>query len=433
MSFSPPADSPPADFSALAAGLPSLNLSVISSTTAAVAAPVTRVLHVINGDQYAGAERVQDLLAVRLAEHGFEVGFATLKPGQFAEQRRCRHNPLVELPMGSRFDLRPAQQAAELIRTGNYALVHTHSPRSLLVGRAASLLAKVPHIHHVHSPTVRDTTARWSSRRNAAVEKLGLSGVERIITVSQSLSYHVRSQGFSDELVAVAPNGVPTLGALPERAAPLGVWTLGVVALFRPRKGLETLIEALAVLRRSDRPVRLRAIGGFETPEYEAHVKGLVAKHGLEPLVEWTGFVRDVNAQLRTLDLFVLPSLFGEGLPMVVLEAMASGVPVVATQVEGIPEAIRNEVDGVLARPGDANDLARAITRYLLGDVSWDQLRRSAHARQAAQFSDRSMAAAVAEVYRQALSGGARVEGVAPTVGRYVLKKLLGAGAEDHV
>lgn len=406
--------------------------AVYTPVGAAPATSTTRVLHVINGDQYAGAERVQDLLALRLAEHGFEVGFTALKPGQFAEQRRCKNNPLVDLPMTSKFDLRPGQQAAELIRTGGYALVHTHSPRSLLVGRAAALLAKVPHVHHVHSPTIRDTSDHWTSQRNAAVEKLCLRGVARIITVSESLSYHVRLQGFGDEMVTVVPNGVPTLGPLPARPAPRDVWTLGTVALFRPRKGLETLIEAMAVLRRSGRPVRLRAVGGFESPTYEAHIRALVSRHQLEPLIEWTGFVRDVNAQLRTLDLFILPSLFGEGMPMVVLEAMASGVPVVATQVEGIPEAVRNGVDGVLARPGDANDLARAITRYVTGDVSWDALRSSAHARQATQFSDRSMATGVAEVYRQTLASGGRVAGVAPAVGRYLLKKLLGAGADEH-
>lgn len=394
---------------------------------------MVRVLHIVNGDQFAGAERVQDLLALRLAEHGFEVGFATLKPGQFALQRRCQHNPLVELPMGSKYDLRPAKQAVELIRTGGYALVHTHSPRSLLVGRAAALMAKLPHVHHVHSPTSRDTTARWSSRRNAIVERLGLRGVQRIIAVSQSLSYHVRSLGFGDEQVTAVPNGVPVLGPLAPRPVPRDAWTLGVVALFRPRKGLETLIEALAHLRRTGRPVRLRAIGGFETPQYEAHIKGLVQRLDLEPLIEWTGFVSDVNAQLRQLDLFVLPSLFGEGLPMVVLEAMAAGVPVVATQVEGVPEAIRHEVDGVLAQPGDATDLARAITRYVTGDVSWERLRQSAHARQAESFSDASMAAAVAEVYRQTLTAGKPLDGAAKAAGRYLLKKLLQAEADEHV
>jgi glycosyltransferase involved in cell wall biosynthesis len=100
----------------------------------------------------------------------------------------------------------------------------------------------------------------------------------------------------------------------------------------------------------------------------------------------------------------VLPSLFGEGLPMVVLEAMAAGVPVVATRVEGIPEAVRDRVDGVVAAPGDPQDLARGIAELMDGRLDWAELRESAHARQAEQFSDESMARGVAAVYSRVLS-----------------------------
>src|SRR5262249_50252552 len=116
-----------------------------------------------------------------------------------------------------------------------------------------------------------------------------------------------------------------------------------------------------------------------------------------------TGFTRDVPAQLRQLDLFVLPSLFGEGLPMVVLEAMAHGVPVVASDVEGIPEAVRHGREGLLSIPGDVDDLVRQILRIVDGSENWQALRRSAHARQQEQFSDRSMASGVARVYEHVL------------------------------
>ena len=80
-------------------------------------------------------------------------------------------------------------------------------------------------------------------------------------------------------------------------------------------------------------------------------------------------FPSDVPAELGAMDLLVLPSLFGEGLPMVVLEAMAAGVPVVATRVEGVPEAIGDGVNGVLAAAGHAADLARAIARVVRGEA----------------------------------------------------------------
>jgi len=180
---------------------------------------------------------------------------------------------------------------------------------------------------------------------------------------------------------------------------------LGTVALFRPRKGVEVLLEALAKLRSEGLPVRLRAVGGFETPEYERQVKRLAGELGLADAVDWVGFVEDVDGEWARIDLFVLPSLFGEGLPMVVLEAMAAGVPVVATRVEGVPEAIRDAEDGLLADPGDPGSLAQVIGRVVRGEVDWSALRESALVRHAEKFSDSAMAAGVAGVYRRVLNG----------------------------
>jgi glycosyltransferase involved in cell wall biosynthesis len=148
----------------------------------------------------------------------------------------------------------------------------------------------------------------------------------------------------------------------------------------------------------------VRAVGGFETPEYEAHIQREVQRLGVGDSIDWTGFTRDVSGELARMDLFALPSLFGEGLPMVVLEAMAAGVPVIATRVEGIPEAVRDGIDGVLAAPGDPSDLAAAIARYVRGEVDWNSIRASAHQRQTEKFSDGSMAQGVAEVYRRVLT-----------------------------
>jgi hypothetical protein len=75
-----------------------------------------RALHVINGEHYAGAERVQDLLAACLPQAGVEAGFACLKPNRFAAMRQSRATPLVEIPMRARFDIRPAFRLARIIK-----------------------------------------------------------------------------------------------------------------------------------------------------------------------------------------------------------------------------------------------------------------------------------------------------------------------------
>src|SRR5262245_9685216 len=106
-----------------------------------------RVLHLINGEHYAGAERVQDLLAESLPSQGFEVAFACVKPVKFPKARRSQDAPLYTVPMQSKFDLRPARQLAALIRGQCFELIHTHTPRTAMVGRLASLWTGVPMVH----------------------------------------------------------------------------------------------------------------------------------------------------------------------------------------------------------------------------------------------------------------------------------------------
>jgi len=149
--------------------------------------------------------------------------------------------------------------------------------------------------------------------------------------------------------------------------------------------------------------VRLRAVGPFETPDYEADIHWHAERLGLRHDIEWVGFTQDVTRELTQLDLFVLPSLFGEGLPMVVLEAMAAGVPVVGTRVEGVPEAIDDGANGVIADPGDADDLARSMMRVVERELDWCMLRERAIKTHAEQFSAERMAQGVAAVYDRVL------------------------------
>jgi glycosyltransferase involved in cell wall biosynthesis len=359
---------------------------------------------VINGEHYAGAERVQDLLAEHLGAEGFQVGLVCLKHGQFAAVRKYRNAPLYQVTMRGRFDLRAVARLVRIIRREGYQLLHSHSPRSALVAGLAAKIAGIPLVHHVHSPTGRDTTHGLRCRINALVERFVLRGAKALVTVSESLAGYVRGRGQPAEKVNVVPNGVPARKLAPAHAAGQAAWTFGAVALFRPRKGIEVLLHSLALLRAEGLPVRLRAVGGFETPEYETQIKSLCRELGLEDAVDWVGFTADVDTELAKMDALVLPSLFGEGMPMVVLEAMSAGLPVVATRVEGTPEAIRDGLDGLIAEPNDAGSLAAALARLVRGDVDAASLRQNAVARHAERFSAAAMAAGVAAVYRRVLA-----------------------------
>ena len=111
----------------------------------------------------------------------------------------------------------------------------------------------------------------------------------------------------------------------------------------------------------------LRCIGPYESEDYRRAIERQIDELQLADRIEQVGFIDDVSSALAQLDAMVLPSLCGEGLPMVMLEAMAAGLPVIATRVEGIPEAITHGVEGLLAVPGDPDSLASEIAALVHG------------------------------------------------------------------
>jgi glycosyltransferase involved in cell wall biosynthesis len=331
------------------------------------------------------------------------VAFACLKPGRFPAVRRNQKTPLIAVPMRSRFDIRPAWRLARLVRDQGFNIIHSHTPRSALVGQIAARLTGVPLVHHVHGHTATEVGRGWLARLAAQTERLSLSRAAAIIAVSPTAAQYIHLWGVPQERIHLVPNGVPGCKHLPNRRKPQGVWTLGMIALLRPRKGLEVLLHALAILHQQRMPVQLCVIGGFETPHFQTQTLRLVAELGLSNIIRWRGFQQDIDAELAELDLLVFPSVLPEGMPMAVLEAMAAGVPTIGSRVKGIVDAIRSGHDGLLTEPGDARGLAHAVSSVISGEHNWQFLHGNAVASHTERFSDTAMAAGVAEVYHQVM------------------------------
>lgn len=367
----------------------------------------TRVLHVVNGEHFSGAERVQSHLGRCLPKFGVKADFVCIKPGIFSKllhENDGLWGHGYEAAMGSKIDFSPALKVRDLVRDHGYDLLHAHTPRTAMITSVASALSGVPWVYHVHSPASRDSENRLSNRVNAFVERRSMSGAAHLITVSESLRLDYIARGTAEEKVSVIHNGVPAIRPMRESIPIPGArWTIGMVALMRPRKGLEVVLDSLAELEKSGHDVVLRCIGAFETQEYEAEILAQIDELKLHHRVQLDGFTEDVPKVLAQLDALVLPSLFGEGLPMVVLEAMAAALPVIATRVEGTPEAITHGVEGVLAEPRDADSLADAIRQLITGRHNWREIAEAACRRHARCFSDLAMASGTADVYRKVL------------------------------
>lgn len=361
-----------------------------------------RVLHVVNGQHYAGAARVQDLLALTLPEFGYEVSFACLLPEKFPQERQSQASPLYELPMKHRLDFAPARRIAQLVQANQIDLLHSHETRSAMIASAVGMMTGVPFVHHVHCQMNTEVGAGVKQRINTSVERFACNRADHTIAVSGSIERFIKANGFDRTPITIVPNGVPSATEIKLPRKQGQPWTIGMVALLRERKGLETLMKALPALReRFD--VRLRIVGPFESEGYLNRMYDLSDSLGITPLIDWTGFAKNVNEQIAQMDVLVLPSVLAEGMPMVLLEAMSTGVPIVGSQVDGITDVIQHEHNGLLFKPSDANDLACQLMRLMSNEVSWDSLSQRCRAEYQEKYSQTAMAAGVASVYNRVL------------------------------
>ena len=379
-------------------------VSTVDQTCPIVLPPTSlRVLHLVNGEHFAGAERVQSHLGRCLPKFGVRADFACLKPGRFADAVDAAEGTwghATRFTMRNRFDLSIIAAISNTVRNGDYGLLHAHTPRTAMIAALVSRRNHVPWVYHVHSPAARDSSHRFRNRFNACIERMALRNCAHLITVSDSLRNELIASGVSEDRVSVVRNGVPAVryqrSGYPQVG---GRWVFGMVALMRSRKGLEIALEAIAILRKAGHDAVLRCIGPFETDDYRRKIESKIDSLGIQAHVEHMGFKSDVPHSLAQLDAMLLPSLYGEGLPMVVLESMASALPVIATNVEGIPEAIRDRLDGLLADPGCPVSLAAKMRALMVGEIDWHAMAESAFQRHAEKFSDLAMSQGVAHIY----------------------------------
>ncbi|WP_183093754.1 glycosyltransferase family 4 protein [Nocardioides stalactiti] len=312
--------------------------------------------------------------------------------------------------MTTRTDRAGARAVVAAVTSVRPDVVHLQDRRAGLVGRALPSLRQVPSVYTLHG--VPDELAALVPG-NLPIAPAGLRHkidyllVERLLATSRRSSVVVPCEALAAyardrvrlpaDRVHVVHNGVgqdwtsPTAEAAQSPAAGrLRVTWLGVMA---PVKRVPDLVRAAA---RVD-GIELQLVG--DGPE-RARIEAVVAETGSSDRVDLAGFQTDPAPFVRGADVFVLPSA-AEACPMALLQAMASGVPVVATRVGGIPEIVRDGVDGILVDPGSVDQLAAALAR-LVGDPGLRQrLAAAGRQRVADRFDvDRSVRALL-DVYEE--------------------------------
>jgi len=293
-----------------------------------------------------------------------DPGFERLRAR--AEERGA---PLAAVDDRGPLDLGVVPRLLNLCRRERVAVWHGHDYKTNALGLLLSRFWPMRLVTTVHGwvhHTARTPLYYW-------LDRLSLRHYEKVICVSEDLYRLSRESGVPAERCGLLENGVDLddyrrrhavadakrrLGLRPDRLL------VGAAGRLSPEKGFDLLIRAVHQLRRDGLPVDLAIVGEGDE---RARLEALAAELGLGDGVRLPGYRPDLPAWYEAMDVFALSSL-REGLPNVLLEAMALETPVIATRIAGVPRLVRHEENGLLAEPDSVEELAGALGR-LLGDA----------------------------------------------------------------
>ena len=367
----------------------------------------TRVCYLITELNVGGAEKVVQRLALSLPRDRYEVLAACLfDPGAVADEIRAAGVPVVDLGMRGKSDLRAALRLYGLLRRRDIQILHAHMFHANLLASLVGWIANVPVVIATrHTVEMGGAAREWVNCVTVAL-------CDAMVVVSNQVhEVQLRQPWIDPTKLVVIPNGVPVETATccsPESTQALrqewgidaDVLVVGTVARLGPEKGHAYLLEAVAEVLKQVLQTRLLLVGdGPMRSQLEDRAKAL----GVADSIVFAGLRHDVQTILSLFDLFVLPSLW-EGLPMAVLEAMAAGLPVVATAVGGTPEVVVDGVTGLLVPPRDPHALAEAILRLLRDPDLRKRMGGAGRERVAAHFSVEQMVQRTEKLYEHLLA-----------------------------
>ncbi|MCM2374830.1 GT4 family glycosyltransferase PelF [Aporhodopirellula aestuarii] len=310
-----------------------------------------RVVHVALGTDVGGMEKLLVEFAKFSNRDRFEPTFVSLQHrGNIADEIERWGSPVFAFgkPEGLQptLVLRLAKQLREL----HADVVHTHNTAAMVYGVPAAKLAGVRTVIH----TRHGQRLGASVRQNALFRWLA-KGCDRVVSVCDDGTRLTVREGISPQRTSTICNGVDLSRF--ENVGPRADGPVTLVARLSEEKDVANLIRAMAIAIDSSKALRLRIIGdGSERAKLETLTQSL----GLERVVEFLGRRSDVADLLAQASVFVLPSR-SEGISLTLLEAMARGLPVVATSVGGTPEVVVDGETGLLVPAGDVVALADAI------------------------------------------------------------------------
>lgn len=363
-----------------------------------------KILQLISSGGFYGAESVLLNLAVELPHTGHSCVVGVFENSkntntEVGDRSEMAGLTVRRIPCRSRLDWRTVRQIRRIVEGDGVDLVHAHGYKADFYALLATRIAKAPVTATCHNWLGESGTMRAYAR----LDRYLLRFFDGIAAVSESVAEqlgHARVR----QRVHVIPNGVPMpcSGSRSTVADQIRLGdriVVGTVGSLSAEKGASFLIEAASrILPDFPRAFFVLVGDGPLRSALEARVREL----GMAGQFLFTGQRNDMDQIYRSFDIYVLPSL-EEAMPMALLEAMAAGLPVVATKVGGVPDVVNDPSVGTLVEPGDPNAIATGVRDLLSNQSRREQIGSNARTRVENHFSAAAMARRYAELYQEAL------------------------------
>jgi glycosyltransferase involved in cell wall biosynthesis len=368
---------------------------------------VVNVLQLISSEGYYGAESMLVALARALPEHGCGSIVGVFRDSrsphtEVADEAQRLGVPVEIVPCRGRWDWNAVKHIRRLIATHSVDVLHSHGYKADLYAWAAAW----PNRAMLTATSHNWPSKLFSMRQYAALDRLVLRMFDQVVAASDPVAERLLRSGIKPRKLATICNGVDVprfQDAVPSLRRELGLSRgrlVGFVGRFVPDKGGALFFSAAQRVLLSHPDTTFVLVGdGPCRGEWEA----LAARLGLSSNVVFAGLRNDMPGVYASLDMLVLPSL-NEATPMCLLEAMAAGVPVVATKVGSVPRLIIPDSTGVLLEPGDADAIGEAILRLLEDPDRARRLAEAGRSHVVRRFSAVAMAGTYVELYQEALA-----------------------------
>lgn len=366
-----------------------------------------RVLHLIDTTGPGGAETVF-LSLIRGLGPEWESVPVVAGPGWVEDSVRAAGFRPLMIPSSGRFDVPYLRRLKRAVRAHRIDLIQSHLFSTTLYGGLAGRIRRVPVIGTFHGdPDIRATG--WQGRLRY---RLIRANTARVVCVSESLRNRTMERaGFRPRELEVIPNGIDTRVFRPGDATglrdslgiPPNTFLVGSVGNVRPAKDYETLLRAARLVKDRVGDGAHFLVAGQRTRPLFDGIEALQRELGLEGNVSFLGFRDDIPDLLRAMDIFLLTSS-NEGFSLVTVQAMATGLPVVATRSGGPEGILEDGREGFLRSAGNAEALAEAILRLRNDPVRAHRFGEAGLETARKRFSLEAMVEKYEDLYRKTLS-----------------------------